>query len=186
MNFLDVSLKNVRPLKKNSSKISIDRYVFFLLASFLLVLSGCSSRPPAVVSTPQQTTSYAKVSMLLEEHLDVWAGTPYKLGGISTRGIDCSGFVARTYLDLFGVRLPRTAIEQARSGLVVGRANMRPGDLVVFKTGFTDHHIGIYVGGNEFIHASSSIGVTKSRLDNPYWVKKSMKVVRPTELSARI
>ncbi len=164
MNFLSVSLKN------------------FLLAGLLLFIAGCSSRAPNVVDLNKPVDSNNNVSTLLEAHLEEWVGTPYKLGGVSPQGIDCSGFVVRTYKDLFGVNLPRTAKEQANAGQIVGRSSMRPGDLVVFKTGFTDHHVGIYVGGNEFIHASSSVGVTKSRLDNPYWAKRPLKVVRPVAL----
>lgn len=91
------------------------------------------------------------------------------MGGLSQTGIDCSGFVVITFRDVFEVDLPRTSDQLATLGRPVKRAQLNPGDLLIFKTGFKQKHVGIYVGGNQFIHASTSSGVMTSHLTSPYW-----------------
>lgn len=109
----------------------------------------------------------------LNEQLNQWHGAPYRYGGLSRGGIDCSGFVFRTFRDRFGVILPRTTEEQTEIGTKVSRKELLPGDLVFFKTGAGENglHVGIYDSGDEFIHASTSQGVVRSSLDNVYWRK---------------
>lgn len=98
-----------------------------------------------------------------------WAGTPYKYGGQSKNGVDCSSFVRQTIDSVEAYELPRTTVEQARVGLAIPQADLRTGDLVFFKTGGLSHHVGIYLSRGRFMHASSSQGVTISRMDNVYW-----------------
>lgn len=97
-----------------------------------------------------------------------WAGVPYRYGGTSRHGIDCSAFVKQAVSATEGVHLPRTTLAQARDGRRIGRSQLRIGDLVFFRIG-RGHHVGIYMGNDRFMHASSSIGVTISSLDNHYW-----------------
>ncbi|BBB31090.1 NlpC/P60 family protein [Neptunomonas japonica] len=141
------------------------------------VLSGCAGQ-----SYQQAETAYSPVKSQLQAHYLRWNGTPYKYGGNSRRGIDCSAFVARTYKDVFDLYLPRTTRAQAVVGEEISRRSARPGDLVLFKTGLFDRHVGIYLGNQYFMHASASKGVTQSRLDNPYWNDKYWKIVRPSNL----
>lgn len=86
-------------------------------------------------------------------------GTPYSYGSASRGATDCSGFVGQVYR-AHGVKLPRTSIEQSRSGQGVSRSSLKPGDLVFFRTrgGSRINHVGIYVGNGKFIHASSGGG----------------------------
>ena len=97
---------------------------------------------------------------------------------MSQRGIDCSGFVYITYLSKFGIKLPRTTEDMSRLGKKVSQKNLVPGDLVFFKTGIYSRHVGIYLEKKRFLHASTSVGVTISSLDNHYWKKKYWKSVR--------
>ena len=96
-------------------------------------------------------------------------GVRYVFGGTSTNGFDCSGYVQHVFA-LLGVHLPRTADEQYVLGKrVVGKA-MAPGDLVFFQTYAAGaSHVGIYLGNDRFVHASSSRGVTVSSLHERYW-----------------
>ena len=144
------------------------------------VLAGCASHKPYIQSPDDM--AYVPVKSQLQAHYSRWSGTPYKFGGNSQRGIDCSAFVAVTYREVFDLYLPRTTKGQAGIGEEVSLHSVRPGDLVLFKTGFKDRHVGIYVGNQTFMHASSSKGVTQSRLDNPYWADKYWKTIRPTDL----
>jgi cell wall-associated NlpC family hydrolase len=106
---------------------------------------------------------------LLRDHLELWRGTPYRRGGNSRRGVDCSGFVQLTFQRLFGRELPRTVDDQVQYGQKVTLSSARPGDLVFFKTGFWGRHVGIYLEDGFFIHASQSQGVTISSLNDEYW-----------------
>ncbi|MGP1924662.1 MAG: C40 family peptidase [Arsenophonus sp. NEOnobi-MAG3] len=109
----------------------------------------------------------------LKEQLSQWYGTPYRYGGLESTGIDCSGFVYRTFRDRFAIKLPRTTIVQTTYGTPIKIKDLMPGDLVFFKTSSDENglHVGIYDTNNTFIHASTSKGVIRSSLNNIYWRK---------------
>ncbi len=106
-------------------------------------------------------------------------GAPYRLGGSTVRGLDCSAFVKKLY-EFFDVSLPRTAKEQARVGVRVSRDELKEGDLVFFNTRRAYGHVGIYIGNNEFVHASAGRErrVRIDTLDKPYYDKRFVKAVR--------
>ncbi len=142
--------------------------VWFLLAS--LILAGCSSHVPP--PSGRLSDSIVVVAQL-NEQLRQWYGTPYRYGGLDRGGVDCSGFVYRTFSDRFDMQLPRSTAQQTGLGTKVSRDELMPGDLVFFKTGSGENglHVGIYDTNDEFIHASTSKGVTRSSLNNVYWRK---------------
>ena len=105
----------------------------------------------------------------LEAQHEDWKGVPYRYGGLSPRGVDCSGFVYLTFLSRLGMEVPRTTTELLQSGEKVKRDEIQVGDLVFFRTGPGNRHVGIYMGNGDFLHASSSQGVMTSSLSNPYW-----------------
>jgi cell wall-associated NlpC family hydrolase len=168
---------NVRGARRRSWCIDVG--YLLVLASFVLFAQGCATKVH-VAYVPQQRRAPAVVTptitnaniLLLKRHYEKWRGTPYADGGMSASGIDCSGFTLLAYRDLFGVSLPRTAIEQAESGREVSRAALRTGDLVFFNTGLAKKHVGIYLADDQFVHASLSRGVTLSSLDDSYWQEK--------------
>ena len=107
-------------------------------------------------------------SALYAQYRD-WEGTRYRYGGMSRRGVDCSGFVALTFRERFDRDLPRSTVAQARQGREVRADQLSAGDLVFFRTGRSQLHVGIYVEDRRFLHASTREGVTLSNLDQPYW-----------------
>jgi peptidoglycan endopeptidase LytE len=112
-------------------------------------------------------------------------GVPYRLGGSTLRGIDCSAFVKKIY-EIFNIQLPRTTWEQFRIGKRVGMGELEEGDLVFFKVPArraSNRHVGIYIGNNEFVHASSRTReVRVDNLNTPYFTKRFMNGVRLKEL----
>lgn len=101
-----------------------------------------------------------------------YLGVPYRWGGTSPNGMDCSAFVQKCFAAV-GIRLPRTAREQFNCGMPVATAQLQPGDRVYFqnKSGAITH-TGIYIGDGYFIHSSSSRkGVAVSRLDEPMYAR---------------
>lgn len=110
-------------------------------------------------------------SRLMDQYAS-WKGVRYRLGGSSKKGIDCSAFVQQTFREQFGLELPRSTSEQQEMGKSISRTKLRTGDLVLFRAGSTGRHVGIYIGNNQFVHASTSSGVTISSMNEPYWNKR--------------
>ncbi|GMQ82572.1 MAG: hypothetical protein BMS9Abin05_2026 [Rhodothermia bacterium] len=106
---------------------------------------------------------------LLRNELDGWMGVPYKLGGTSKRGVDCSALVQNVFADALNVVIPRTTEKQLQIGDHVNVSSLRSGDLVFFKPSPNYRHVGIYLSEGNFGHASSSRGVMISNLSETYW-----------------
>lgn len=114
-----------------------------------------------------------------------YLGAPYRFGGSSLKGIDCSAFVQTVY-KYFSIDLPRTAREQFKAGVRVSKKELRIGDLIFFQTyAKYPSHVGIYVGEGNMIHASSrEKKVTISSINEPFYVKRYIGAVRlPENLS---
>lgn len=110
-----------------------------------------------------------------------FVGAPYRWGGETPNGADCSGFVEEVFR-LGGHHLPRTADVQFQATQPVANEQMQPGDLVFFSTYEPGpSHVGIFVGDGRFIHASSSKGVTESRLDEDYYARRYLGARRLPE-----
>ena len=110
-------------------------------------------------------------SKIMDQYAD-WKGVRYRLGGDTKRCIDCSAFVQRTFREQFGMDLPRSTYEQEDLGKKIQRTKLRAGDLVLFRAGSTGRHVGIYLGNDQFVHASTSSGVMISKLTDNYWNKR--------------
>ncbi|MBR1784838.1 MAG: C40 family peptidase [Bacteroidales bacterium] len=107
---------------------------------------------------------------LLYETVNSWLGVPYKYGGTDRSGIDCSAFVGTVYRDVYGVTLHRTANDMLGDVSLIGRSQLREGDLLFFTNSKGKvSHVGIYLKNNLFAHSSTSNGVSVSSLESKYW-----------------
>jgi probable lipoprotein NlpC len=104
--------------------------------------------------------------------LSKWKGSPYKYGGETTSGVDCSGMVKSVYGEVFGMKLEHNAARQKELSRQINENQLRQGDLVFFRINAkkTDH-VGIYLWEGYFMHASTKKGVTINHLSEPYYRK---------------
>ncbi|MFH2064249.1 MAG: NlpC/P60 family protein [Pseudomonadota bacterium] len=148
-----------------------------ILLTIIMILAGCAGlvphQPePSVAPGPEDQTAIRNNALIRKKLMDQyteWKGTRYRAGGLSRNGVDCSGFVYLTFRSKLNIHLPRSADLQSRCGVPVSKNNLNPGDLVFFRTGFFGQHVGVYIGEDRFLHASSTNGVTISKLSNEYW-----------------
>ena len=127
---------------------------------------GGAPPPSPGVSQPGPADGYAIAGTALGLR-----GSPYRNGGSNPAGFDCSGFIWYVFAQ-HGVRVPRTVTEQFQSGSPVDPNALEAGDLVFFATdgGQTVTHVGMVIGGDEFVHAPSSHGeVRVERMGSGYW-----------------
>jgi peptidoglycan DL-endopeptidase LytE len=134
------------------------------------------------IPVPGERRNGSQERNLLVRVVKTFLGVPYRLGGSTLKGIDCSAFVKKIY-EIFNVDLPRTAREQFRFGKKVDKGQLEKGDLVFFKTRRGENtHVGIYIGNSEFVHASSNGKEVKiDNLEAPYFNQRFMKGVRVKE-----
>lgn len=149
----------------------------FLFVSLLIVLmislGGCGILPHKHAKKTERRMESTLMKAFVE-----WDKTPYRYGGTTKAGVDCSALVQNIYSEEFRLRLPRTTTDQLREGRKVRRSDMRTGDLVFFQTGRNQLHVGIYIGTDRFIHASTSQGVMISGLNERYWKTRFIQARR--------
>ena len=155
-------------------------YTFGALVLFVAMM-GCTSypryrtggveRPMEVVLTDStlSTNDYIRLGLILQDYL----GKPYRGKSIFVRGVDCSLFAREVFKQFHEIELPRTVHEQYKAGREIPYGHLAFGDLVFFRTERNKvSHVGIYVGDNRFIHASTSRGVIISSMNEKYWAQR--------------
>ncbi len=143
----------------------------------LSLIAGCASQTN-YAQAPNVSTTAGKTSHPATTIATKMLGKPYRFGGASPSGFDCSGLVYYSYHKA-GYRVPRTSQLQYQDSLPVKRGHMKEGDLLFFRIEGKVSHVGVYLGNNQFIHApSSGKRVSIASLDNPYWSKRFTKAGR--------
>ncbi|GAB1595349.1 hypothetical protein PAGU2638_10280 [Lysobacter sp. PAGU 2638] len=142
----------------------------------LIVPGARSSNATAAPVTGRAQSVLARAFALL--------GTPYRWGGTSTDGFDCSGLVGYVFRNALGVELPRVARDMAQTGTQIERSQLTAGDLVFFSTHSSGvDHVGIYIGNGKFLHAPrTGRDVTVSELDTGYWNGKFVRARRVADI----
>jgi cell wall-associated NlpC family hydrolase len=164
-------------------RIFTSTIVVFILLS--LLLASCRSAKP---NNPKPTESRVKPSDISQyekllginlpntinlefiKFISAWIGAPYKYGGNTTSGTDCSGFVNATYKSVFNKAIARSSIQLYQDAKSIKMVDLIEGDLVFFTIqGPKVSHVGMHVTGNYFIHASTKKGVLINSIDEPYY-----------------
>ncbi len=162
-----------------------------------LCCAGLKPNPIFKTSAPDANARYVDVALpsansrsfsefeerLLAE-INLYLGAPYRRGGMNRAGMDCSGLVNTVYRNVLGLELPRKVTALYKYGNQLDREHLRLGDLVFFERmeNYGVSHVGIYLGEDEFAHASSGSGVIISNLNEPYYRTRFVGAKRVTKL----
>jgi len=160
---------------------------FFWILLFVLTLTSCGSKKqrvalPADFKGPKELSRLYGVRLTPDDNIFLynegakWLGVPHRMGGLTKKGVDCSGFVAIVFREVYGKQLARSSADMLKHNCKkVNRASLKEGDLVFFRAGKgrkkVPNHVGIYLKNGKFIHTSTSSGVIVSSLSEPYYVR---------------
>jgi len=165
----------------------ISRYLIFTFIS--VYLSSCRGLIDYIKERQQATHGHVTYSSTLASiekkwgvkfppntdeklvlEMDSWLGIPYKYGGNSKNGTDCSGMIQQIYKNVYGIQLHRSAFDMQKDVELISLEKAKLGDIVFFKIDQNKvSHVGLYIGDKKFIHASTSKGVIISSLDEDYY-----------------
>ena len=136
----------------------------FALAITVLALAACASNPPGSAADPRISAGDRAASFALDQ-----VGEPYLYGGNSPGGFDCSGLVQYSY-SRAGYSVPRTTMQLWSAAQTVDRHQLRAGDLLFFSIRGKMSHVGLYLGGQRFVHApQSGRSVSVESLEAPFY-----------------
>ena len=155
---------------------------FALLITVLAAVSGCSSNPPDSAAHRPAATTVVQGQRIGERAAAValdQVGVPYRYGGATTRGFDCSGLVQYSY-GKAGKTVPRTTGQLWSAMQPVERHELQAGDVLFFRIEGKMSHVGLYVGQQTFVHApSSGRTVSVQKLTAPYYSAAFIRAGRP-------
>ncbi len=159
-----------------------------MLFAVVMMLSSCGVKRDVVVVSSHMRLSQAELDQysrrlgmplsgnenpLLVREVASWMGTPYRYGGNTRVGADCSGFVWSVYREVYNHHLPRTTSAMLTETRRIRKHRLSEGDLVFFRMKSRKvSHVGIYLGNGHFAHASTSRGVIVNELNESYYLRR--------------
>lgn len=116
-----------------------------------------------------------KINSNYIQAISTWVGAPYKYGGSTVNGTDCSGFVFSIYSTVFSIKLERSSSAMHAKAKRIEKSKIQEGDLLFFTIeGQKVNHVGMHITAGYFIHASTKKGVVVSSMEEPYYIKHFM------------
>lgn len=147
-----------------------------LCGVMLIMTTACHTRKEITKVNHRDTKSVEPISKRLRSEVDAWVGSPYRYGGCTKQGTDCSGFVQAVYESVYGIKLPRTSQAMYAFTNPVKLEQLQIGDLVFFDyEGKGVSHVGICLDEKYFAHASTSKGVVISELRSAWHLKRFVR-----------
>lgn len=177
-------------------KKSLTYLLFLIIGTFFLSSCGSSKQGGARLYDPKEVAQLSRKlgielsnkdkdddkNMPLYAEVSLWLGTPYRYGGMTKKGTDCSGFTMQVYKKVYRKNTPRSTSGLAKAKYSkVAKRNLKAGDLVLFATGKKKReitHAGIYLKDGMFIHASTSRGVMVNHIDEDYYKRTWVRAAR--------
>ena len=159
------------------------KYIKSVCFFFLVLLSSChvTKVPKTVPASVKNVSRTLGIHVSNKDYFPLyleissWIGVPYKYGGITRKGVDCSGLVLNVYREVYGVVLGRSSEQMMQQDCQeLSKQQLREGDLVFFATTKNKkkiNHVGIYLKDNLFAHSTTSRGVILSSLEEDYYRK---------------
>lgn len=178
-----------------------------MIGATVATLASCGSKRTAVTDRPRRPVAEITLDELVGSGSFVmtpdvelssraravvdaahkWLGTVYKYGGETRRGVDCSALVMNVYREALGLKIPRTTVSQRQYAANISRKDLQPGDLIFFSSNKNRNgisHVGLFIGNDRFIHASSSRGVVVSKLSEKYFMTHYHSSGRVVEMAS--
>ena len=171
--------KSVKVLSTSNGwlKISYNGRTAYVKSTYLQ-----AKKPSSTSSKNDSDTNVSKSASALISYAKKFLGKPYVWGAQGPNSFDCSGFTYYVFKNSANITLPRTSKDQSTYGTTVSKKNLKVGDLVFFDTSGSNSgnvsHVGIYIGSNQFIHASSSKGKVVISDFNNYYTNAFVKAKR--------
>jgi cell wall-associated NlpC family hydrolase len=161
---------------KNSGKKRKTKQTLSQRKSSPKVTARTETRPSPFQYSPSDFSE-----QLLQEEMKEYLGIPYRSGGTSLKGMDCSGFARTIYANLFGIELPHNSAAQFSFPKLqkIDEDELQTGDLVFFSQRKRINHVGVYLGDGNFIHATNGNGIMISSLDDQHWKTRMVGTKRP-------
>lgn len=154
---------------------SIGKLISHYTLLFIIIISIISCHTSKKYSRNdhiQNKNSPSNEERKINTFINLWLGTPYLYGGNTQKGIDCSALVQLFYKEIYNINIPRTSLAQYNIAKKITIENATLGDLVFFAINSKQiNHVGIYIAQHTFLHASTSKGVIRSQLTEPYYKK---------------
>lgn len=166
-----VSYASAAPSKEISNNVPAKIFSGQYFSALKLATEACKSLQFKYAQL-MDTEIEAVSNLSLFQFIDEWWSTAYRYGGTSKKGIDCSALTGLLLSSVYAIALPRTAREQYAVSKKISREELTEGDLVFFNTRGGVSHVGVYLGNDNFVHASVTNGVTISSLNDSYYSNK--------------
>ncbi len=154
-----------------------EKLVIWICFASTLILASCGARKNLTANASGAAKAMANLkNKRLYKFITDWVGVSYKNGGMDKRGVDCSGFTYLLANEIYGYKLPRTSTDQANAIREKKIGRLKEGDLIFFSfNGYQIDHVGVYLGDDFFVHASTSKGVIVEDFTKPRYQKYIVK-----------